>query len=135
MATVKEHYDEVLSDVYSWMLGGFESGLQRNKEFFNKYQFSPKGTGVAIDLGAGCRFQSIPLAKAGYSVTAIDLSAELLAELKANLEGLQINIVQGDLIDFDKFINSGAELIVCMTDTIIHLNSKATVSTLFTKIF
>ncbi|EKE05304.1 MAG: hypothetical protein ACD_19C00364G0005, partial [uncultured bacterium] len=24
MATVAEHYDKVLSDVYSWMLGGFE---------------------------------------------------------------------------------------------------------------
>ena len=73
MATVKEHYDEVLSDIYSWISGGFENGIQRNIEFFDKHQLAPKGSGVAIDLDAGCGFQSIPLAKAGHSVTAIDL--------------------------------------------------------------
>ncbi len=37
MATVKEHYDKVLSDVYSWMFGGFESANQRTTEFLNKH--------------------------------------------------------------------------------------------------
>ncbi len=91
MATVKQHYDEVLSDVYSWMFGGFESGIQRNVEFFNKLQLAPKGSGVAVDLGAGCGFQSIPLAKAGYSVTAFDLDSKLLSELNSNAENLPIN--------------------------------------------
>lgn len=30
MATVREHYDHVLSDVYSWMFGGFDSGIESN---------------------------------------------------------------------------------------------------------
>ena len=135
MATVKQHYEEVLADVYSWMSGGFENGLQRNREFIKKYQLSPKGSALAVDLGAGCGFQSIPLAEAGYSVTAIDLDAKLLDELKANSNDLAINIVQGDLLDFDKVIKGGVELIVCMTDTIVHLESKDKVSLLFTKVF
>ena len=65
-----------------------------------------------MDLGAGCGFQSIPLAEAGYSVTAIDLDAKLLDELKANSNDLAINIVQGDLLDFETVINGEVELIV-----------------------
>ena len=135
MATVKQHYNEVLSDVYSWVYGGFENGIQRNAEFFNKQKLSPQGSGIAIDLGAGCGFQSIPLAKAGYSVTAIDLDAKLLSELARNSDGLQITTIKGNLIDFDKSLNTSAELIVCMTDTILHLESKEKVASLFAKAF
>ena len=133
MATVKQHYDEVLSDVYSWMLGGFESGIQRNTQFIKKHKLTPQGSGIAIDLGAGCGFQSIPLARVGYNVSAIDLDAKLLRELKRNSDNLEIKTVQGDLVDFDKNLNSGVELIVCMTDTILHLESREKVVSLFDK--
>lgn len=135
MATVKQHYEKVLADVYSWMCGGFENGLQRNREFLNNHHLTPKGSGLAVDLGAGCGFQSIPLTEAGYSVTAIDLDSGLLEELKENSGEFSIKTVQGDLQDFDNAIKSGAELIVCMTDTILHLDSKDKVSSLFTKVF
>lgn len=71
MATVKEHYAEVLADVYSWMLGGFDHCTGKNLEFFQKYNLSPMRSGVAIDLGAGCGFQSIPLAQLGFTVTRL----------------------------------------------------------------
>ncbi|MCG8553288.1 MAG: class I SAM-dependent methyltransferase [Desulfobacterales bacterium] len=135
MASVKEHYGQLLSDIYSWMSGGFETGVRRNTQFFNKHGLSPKGSGVAVDLGAGCGFQSIPLAKAGYSVTAIDLDPKLIHELKGQSKDLGITTVRADLFDFDKIINSSAELIVCMTDTILHLASKEKVALLFCKIF
>jgi hypothetical protein len=134
MATVSEHYDKVLSDIYSWMFGGFEIAIQRNSDFFNKHHLSPDGSGVAIDLGAGCGFQSIPLAKAGYSVTAIDIDAKLLNELNYNCAELRINTVQDDLVNFDKISPKGAKLIVCMTDTIVHLESKEKVISVFDKV-
>ena len=135
MATVKTHYAEVLSDVYSWMHGGFENGLQRNTEWISDHRLTPRRSGVAVDLGAGCGFLSIPLAKAGYSVTAIDLDAELLDELKRNSENLKIVRIQDDLMDFDEYARGGVELIACMTDTILHLESKENVSLLFDKAF
>lgn len=134
MATVKKHYDEVLSDVYSWMFGGFENGIQSNIEFINKHQLSPKGSSIAIDLGAGCGFQSIPLAKVGYSVKSIDLDSKLLNELKNNSENLPITCIQDDLINFDGYITDGVELVVCMTDTITHLESKDKAILLFSKV-
>ena len=42
MATVGELYDKVLSEVFSWMFGGFENGIQRNIEFIEKHQLKPK---------------------------------------------------------------------------------------------
>lgn len=135
MASVAEHYDKVLSDVYSWMLGGFETAIQRNAEFIDEHNLRPEGSGIAIDLGAGCGFQSIPLAKAGYSVTAIDIDAKLLEELNSHLGELHIKTIKDDLINFDKQTQKGAELIVCMTDTIIHLESKDKVLSLFGKVF
>lgn len=134
MSTVAEHYDKVLSDVYSWMLGGFENAIQRNAEFFQNNGFFPRGSGIAIDLGAGCGFQSIPLAQAGYSVTAIDADSKLLNELRRNIGELKIDIVQDDLINFDKVTQNDAELIVCMTDTILHLESEEKVKSVFSKV-
>ena len=88
MATVEEHYSKVLGNVYSCMFGGFDSGIRQNIEFFKKYNINPIGSGLAIDLGAGCGFQSIPLAQLGFVVTAIDLDQYLLDELKANFNTL-----------------------------------------------
>ena len=135
MATVAEHYDRVLSDVYSWMFGGFEIAIQRNTEFLTKHRLRPEESGLAIDLGSGCGFQSIPLARAGYSVTAIDTDAKLLNELRRNCAELQITAIRDDLIDFDKHTEEGVELIVCMTDTILHLESKEEVMAFFDKVF
>jgi predicted RNA methylase len=134
MTTVKEHYDRVLSDVYSWMFGGFDSGIERNIDFFKKHNISPVRSGVAIDLGAGCGFQSIPLAKLGFTVTSVDIDGKLLHELINNCGTLTVNTVQDDLSDFDKYAKDKAELIVCMTDTLIHLESKDKVLSLFNKV-
>ncbi|MFM2313305.1 MAG: hypothetical protein RLZZ04_2581 [Cyanobacteriota bacterium] len=135
MATVKQHYTNVLADVYSWMLGGFDFALGKNTEFFRTQNISPQASGIAIDLGAGCGFQSIPLANLGFSVTAIDLDQKLLNELKVNASNLDITTIQDDLINFEQYVDNQAELIVCMTDTLLHLESKEKVSTLLQKIY
>lgn len=134
MATVKEHYDHILSDVYSWMFGGFDSGIERNLNFFKEHKIHPVRSGVAIDLGAGCGFQSIPLAKVGFSVIAVDIDGKLLNELKTHSGTSAVIIVQDDLINFEKYQNEKAELIVCMTDTLVHLESKGKVLALFNKV-
>ena len=45
---------------------------------------TPARSGRAVDLGAGCGFQSIPLARLGFAVTAIDIDRKLLDELHRN---------------------------------------------------
>jgi precorrin-6B methylase 2 len=135
MATVKQHYADVLADVYSWMLGGFDLALERNTAFFKKHNINPQKSAMAIDLGAGCGFQSIPLASLGFNVMAIDLDQKLLDELTANASNSDITTIQDDLINFEQYVDRRAELIVCMTDTLLHLESQEKVNTLLQKIF
>jgi predicted TPR repeat methyltransferase len=116
------------------MFDGFEKSLKKNTDFFKTHKISPTRSGVAIDLGAGCGFQSIPLAKAGFTVTAVDFDAKLLSESENHSKKLPIKIVKDDLVDFDKHTKGNAELIVCMTDTLCHLETKGMVVSLFEKV-
>lgn len=131
MANVQQHYDQVLSDVYSWMHGGFDAGIARNAEFFARHRFAPSGSGLAVDLGAGCGFQSIVLARLGYHVVALDLDRKLLTELEEHAHGSSIETVQDDLCNFRKYAPAGVELAVCMVDTLLHLDSRERVRALF----
>jgi protein-L-isoaspartate O-methyltransferase len=134
MPSVEEHYDQVLADVYSWMAGGFDAAIARNREFFAAHDIVPRGSRRAVDLGAGCGFQAIPLAAIGFSVTAIDTDRKLLEELREHAGKADIAIVRDDLVSFDRLIPSGAELVVCMVDTLLHLESKERVQKLFAKV-
>ena len=115
MATVEEHYDSLLADVYSWMYGGWEGALGRYTEFFAARGIAPRGIAprgarTAVDLGAGGGFQAIPLARLGFAVTAIDIDRKLLAELEAHAEGMQIETVCGNLMQFRKHVREPLEL-------------------------
>jgi len=131
MATVEEHYDRLLADVYSWMYGGWDAALARYTEFFAVRGMAPRKSGRVVDLGAGCGFQAIPLARLKFEVTAIDLDRKLLAELQAHAGGEQIQTVCADLVEFRKHVREPLELVVCMVDTLLHLDSEDVVEALF----
>ncbi|MGE0823124.1 MAG: class I SAM-dependent methyltransferase [Candidatus Binatia bacterium] len=134
MANVAEHYETVLARHYSWLLGGFDAGVEENHKFFLTHAISPRGSGIAVDLGCGSGFQALPLAQLGFHVIAIDLSSTLLAELTARKGDLPIETVQGDLLDFPQYLTGKAELCVCMGDTLTHLDSRETVGKFFRRI-
>jgi 2-polyprenyl-3-methyl-5-hydroxy-6-metoxy-1,4-benzoquinol methylase len=131
MSSVAEHYDRVLSDVYAWMLGGFDTALARNRELFERLGVAPGGSRLAVDLGAGCGFQSIPLADRGFAVTAIDIDRKLLEVLTRHAGTRPITVVRDDLLRFAEHLEGAPELIVCMTDTLLHLESREDVAGLF----
>jgi SAM-dependent methyltransferase len=131
MASVEEHYDRLLADVYSWMYGGWDAALARYTEFFATRRIAPAKSARAVDLGAGCGFQAIPLARLGYSVTAIDIDRKLLRELQAHSGGAQIETICANLVDFRRHAVEPVELVVCMVDTLLHLDSRDVVGRLF----
>ena len=135
MADVKTHYDSLLGTYYSWMLGGFELKLTDNRKFFNEHGIQPTLSGVAMDLGAGCGFQSIPLAETGFKVIAIDTSHDLLAELRQNAGQLPIDAVEDDLLNFGQHSPKETELVVCMGDTLTHLDSLENVQRLLETVY
>jgi SAM-dependent methyltransferase len=135
MSSVQDHYDNLLAEVYVWMVGGFEPTAARYARFFQEAGLAPKGSALAVDLGSGPGFQSIPLADLGYRVVAIDTSQALLDELLIRKEQRAIDVVCADMMNFTAHLSSPAELVVCMTDTLLHLNSKADVAKLFQRVF
>jgi SAM-dependent methyltransferase len=56
--------------------------------------------GHVLDLGAGPGRHSLPLARSGYTVTALDTSAHLLDRLRDSAGDLPIEIVQADMREF-----------------------------------
>lgn len=135
MATVEEHYSRVLADVYSWMYGGWDAQLERYTEFFAVRGIAPRASKRAIDLGAGCGFQAIPLARLGFEVKAIDLDRKLLAELTKHADGLSIETICADIVEFRRHAPQSAELVVCMVDTLLHLETQDAVARLADDVF
>lgn len=130
MNTAKDHYDQQLASVYSWMSGDSEAAIQRNRDLLGKFVIDSIPRELAIDLGAGSGFQSIPLAELGFSVIAVDFCAALLSELRSRAKDLPIRTVCDDLLNFSNYIEEQAQVIVCMGDTLTHLESLSAVHSL-----
>ena len=123
MASVEDHYDNLLAPYYSWISGGSDLKIKENRIFFHDHGIRPQTSGVAVDLGAGSGFQSIPLAEIGFNVIALDTNRQLLSELKKTANGLPIVTVQDNMLNFVEHSPATIEIIVCMGDTLTHLQS------------
>ena len=134
MTTVRKHYDKHLAKYYAWMFGGLDKNIEENRKFFVGHKIHPIRSGLAFDLGAGCGFQSVPLAELGFRVVAMDLSAKLLRQLKENANKLAIETICDDLSNFTEYDRGNIELVVCMGDTLAHLNAFKNVQALLDKV-
>ena len=116
-----EHYERLLARHYTWMSGDFDDAVAREDAVFERFGIAPESSGTAVDLGCGSGFQSIALAGRGFRVRAIDLSETLLGELQEHAGSLPIAPLRGDIRDVASLAARGAELVVCMGDTLTHL--------------
>ena len=131
MSSVSEHYANLLAPIYLWTAGGIDAALTQGANDVALFGAGRSARRVALDLGAGFGMHAIPLARSGYSVTAIDTSPVLLAELRKYAEGLDIRTIETDLVRFREHVTTKADLILCMRDTITHLQEFAHVENLF----
>lgn len=120
MTSVASHYETLLAPIYLWMAGGLDDALVTGTADISEVL---DATGYAVDLGAGFGMHSIPLARAGFEVLAIDTSSYLLEQLRKHGTGLAVAAVQADLRDFARHIAAPADLILCMGDTLTHLST------------
>ena len=63
------------------------------------------------------------MAKLGFAVHAVDFNQQLLQELRSNTKGLSVTVVEDEIINFLEHTALEAEVIVCMGDTLTHLQS------------
>ena len=129
---VKDHYDKHLGNFYSWMIGDFNTKQFEQEVFFRSLNLTPIATKIAFDLGAGHGLQSVSLAKLGYTVKAVDFNKQLLEQLKINQGDLAIDRIENDLLTFLRRQTDKADVIVCMGDTLTHLQHPEDVKELVT---
>lgn len=135
MAGVCEHYENHLARYYAWISGGVDEKIEENRKFFADHDIQPIRSGLAFDLGAGCGFQSVPLAQLGFRVVALDLSHKMLAQLRKTAKNLPIETICDDLSNFTNYKSGNIELMVCMGDTLTHLDAFKKVQALLDTVF
>src|SRR5262245_5176315 len=132
--TAKEHYDNHLASFYGWMVGNFEEKLREQQDFFKSNDIFSTSSAVAVDLGAGHGLQSVSLARLGFNVIAVDFNKKLLDELQANAGDQRVKTVERDLLDYLQSSDVKASLMVCMGDTLTHLDGEEKVEQLVREI-
>lgn len=132
MTTVADHYAGHLAPVYSWMAGGHEAALARGAAEVDALALPGSPGELVVDLGAGFGVHAIPLARRGARVLAIDTSPLLLDELSALATGLSIRTVVDDLLAFRRHLEEPPMAVLCLGDTLTHLQSHGEVQQLVT---
>ena len=114
---VAMNYDFYLPEVTkdSYYLSGFE-------EFHLSLAGKYGGEGV-LDIGCGTSALTIPLVKAGYNVTALDLSAPMVGVTREKLqrEGLQADLIVANMTDFK--VDRNFSLAVIARSGFMHLTT------------
>ncbi|MEW9124712.1 MAG: methyltransferase domain-containing protein [Thermotaleaceae bacterium] len=79
-----------------------------------------------LDIACGTGGYSIELAKQGYKITAVDLDGKMIEELnsKVRQHHLNINALQGDMLDLKKSIDSTFDLAFCIGNSLVHLQNE-----------
>lgn len=127
--SVQSHYDNHLAAFYAWMTGNFDTKQKEQEAYFVNKHIVPSGNGVALDLGAGHGLQTVSLANLGFSVFSVDFNQHLLSELNARTKGLTVRTILANLANTGQYAMD-AELVVCMGDTLTHMDSVEQVTTL-----
>ena len=99
------------------------------ENIFTLYGISPD---LVCDLACGTGNVTIPLAKRGYDMTAIDISEDMLNIARSKSEGLDILYLNQNIASLDLYGTMGA--FTCMIDGINYILSPKALLNMFTRI-
>lgn len=122
----REHYSDAALYDYEYRRRRADVG------FYRELARKRLGEGGRIlELGAGSGRVTIPLARAGHEVVALDTSPAMLGKLRARVAALpsavsrRITTVEGDLRDFD--VGKKFPLVVAVFNVLEHLYTRVEV--------
>ena len=119
---VAAHYDALLAERYTWMMGGASACHSSAKALLDATGVASNPGDIALDLGAGGGYHARTLAERGFEVIAVDTSAGMLHELSEFCAGFGVTPLQVDLLDDRAYSRySPFALILCVGDTLTHL--------------
>jgi SAM-dependent methyltransferase len=123
IATPQEHYEALLNEVYPWMMGPFDVKAEQQQAILTRLGLAPRGCRRALDLGCGPGYQSVALARLGFEVTGVDTSESMLTAMRQETSSLPVRGVLGDMQQLRELAPGPWEVVVCMGDTLTHLQS------------
>ncbi|GAA5018796.1 class I SAM-dependent methyltransferase [Actinopolymorpha pittospori] len=142
MSEVVSHYEELLAQHYTWMLGAdFDELVTEQRRLLSSCgATSPQEQNtVALDLGCGSGIHSVALAHLGHdTVLSVDISATLIAELADRASRFPgIRPIRADLCaGLDAIVEPRSiAAAVCMGDTLPHLPDTSAVRRLLDDTF
>ena len=115
-------YDSLAED-YDRMTG-FDKRFVHERPFFHLL-VERFGITTALDAGCGTGFHSLLLAQLGVSVTAVDISQEMLHRLASHAAELGVNIesVQSTFQDLTTTVHKKFDAVFCLGNSLAHLLS------------
>lgn len=99
------------------------------ENIFSHYGINPS---LVCDLACGTGNVTIPLAKRGYDMTAVDISEDMLNIAREKSDGLDILYLNQNITDLDLYGTMGAFL--CMIDGINYILPPKSLLKMFTRI-
>ena len=116
-------YDEVMDETL------YDQWLHFSKRHL------PENTSRILELACGTGRLAVDFAEAGYQVTALDLSEEMLAiaSKRANEKDLQIQFVQGDMMELSEV--GQYQAITCFSDSLCYMESRRDVQQVFDEVY
>ncbi len=108
----------VLAKYYDKLMGGFN--YNEIASFILEQNLGKCG----LELGSGSGEITIPLAEAGYNMTAVDMSTEMLdiAQKKALKKALNIRFLCEDIVELD--LDKQFDFIVAICDVFNYINNE-----------
>lgn len=94
----------------------------------------PDQDGQLLELACGTGRLGVLLAQAGYAVTGLDLSENMLALAQEHVEAAQVNLplLQGDMLDLSEIGTFDA--VTCFADSFCYLPDSETVQRAFAQV-
>ena len=108
----------VLAKYYDKLMGGF------NYNEIASFILEQKLGKCGLELGSGSGEITIPLAEAGYNITAVDLSTEMLdiAQKKALKKALSIRFLCDDIVELE--LDKQFDFIVAICDVFNYIDNE-----------
>ncbi len=115
-----EFYD-ALADGYDAMTG-FEQRFIKEKPYLRRL-VDAQGIGTALDAGCGTGFHALALAQLGVRVTAVDVSAAMVARVREHARelGLDVRVIHAPFRDLHERTTGSFDAVFCLGNTIAHL--------------
>ncbi|MFY9564638.1 MAG: class I SAM-dependent methyltransferase, partial [Limnochordia bacterium] len=118
-----EEFYKNIAHRYHWFFSSWENVMNRQMEQLVPLLRKHKIRSV-LDCACGTGLQLIGLAESGFDVVGSDLSENMLAVARRNLEkeGIgDVQLIQADFREINKKIDRKFDAVICMGNSIPHL--------------